>query len=87
MLVACGAVCWGFKMAHKINPVTGKPIEIDTMASNSLLIVKPDPFEMKIEPRTSERREQMLRIWADAEAKDIAERETFLAASRVDSMY
>lgn len=83
MLVACGAVCWAFDMAHKIDSVTGKAIEIDTRKSNSLLIVKPDPWQMAFTPRSEQKRRAVVKMWKEAEAQDKEEREAFLAAGEM----
>lgn len=80
MLMACGTVCWGFNMGLKTDPATGKKIEIDIAKSNSLLIIKPDPFQMAFEPRSEERRLEMIENWKASEAQDIADRQAFEAA-------
>lgn len=77
-VVACGALVWAFTMKCKVDPVTGKEIEVPTDKSNSLLIVKPDPFEMAFEPRSEERKQQIVDEWKAAEAKDAKERAEFL---------
>ena len=82
MLLACGALAWSFTMKHKVGP-DGKDINIDYMKSNSLLIVKPDPFQMAFEPRSATRKQQILQNWADAEAKDLEERRGFEEAARL----
>lgn len=81
MLVACGAVCWAFDLAHQIDPVTGKTVKIDTKKSNSLLIVKPDPFEMSITVRNEKKREAVINMWKRAEAQEAEERAAFLRAA------
>lgn len=82
MLVACGGVCWAYNLTHKIDSVTQQRIEIDTKKSNSLLIVKPDPFQMDFVPRNEKRQDDVVRLWRDAEAKDVEERAAFLRAAR-----
>jgi hypothetical protein len=81
LLVACGALCWGFHMKKKLDK-NGREIEIDINKSNSLLIVKPDPFLMGFIPRSEKRRSEMIAQWEAAEAKDLAEREAFLKSAR-----
>jgi hypothetical protein len=78
LLLACGGLCWGFNMKKKIDPVTGREIEIDLQASNSLLIIKPDPFQMDFVARTDVRKEEMITQWEVAEKKDLDERAAFL---------
>ncbi|KAM7212924.1 Cytochrome P450 [Rhypophila decipiens] len=82
LIVACGSLAWAFTLKHKIDPLTGrqKPVPLDK--SNSLLIVKPDPFEMDFEPRSRERREQVLKQWERAEQKDVKQRVDFLRAAK-----
>jgi hypothetical protein len=46
-------------MRKKVDLTTGLKINIDLNASNSLLIVKPDPFKMELRPRSLEKKEIM----------------------------
>lgn len=85
MLLACGAVCWAFNMTHKIDPTTGQEIEIDTNKSNSLLIVKPDPFQMTFSPRSEKRRDDVVSMWKSAEAQDAEERAEFLRTAKTEN--
>ncbi|KAK3208976.1 hypothetical protein GRF29_69g348557 [Pseudopithomyces chartarum] len=80
-VVACGALLWSFNMKRKVDPRTGKEIEVPTDKSNSLLIVKPDPFQMAFEPRSATRKQQIIDEWKAAEAEDAKERAAFLAAA------
>jgi hypothetical protein len=80
LLVACGGLLWGFNLVKKRGP-DGKLIDPPLNKSNSLLIVKPDPFEMAFEPRSASRKDEIVKGWAAAEAVDIAEREAFAAAA------
>jgi hypothetical protein len=77
-VTGCGALMWAFHLKKKVNPETGEEIEVPTDKSNSLLIIKPDSFEMAFEPRSAARREEVLELWRVAEAKDNAERAEFL---------
>ncbi|KAI1456664.1 cytochrome P450 [Annulohypoxylon moriforme] len=78
LLVACGALSWAFNLKHKKDPITGKDIPVPTDKSNSLLIIKPDPFEMDFEPRSEERKQEALRLWAESSEKYDQEKEEFL---------
>jgi hypothetical protein len=78
LIVACGALAWAFNLKAKKDPVTGTELPVPLDKSNSLLIIKPDPFEMAFEPRSKQRREEALRIWAEAEAKDRRKRAAFI---------
>ncbi|KAL6154820.1 hypothetical protein ACJQWK_00630 [Exserohilum turcicum] len=76
-VTGCGAVMWAFNLRRKMDPTTGQEIEVPLNKSNSLLIIKPDPWEMAFEPRSEERKQQVVQLWKEAEAKDKAERAEF----------
>ncbi|KAF1913274.1 cytochrome P450 [Ampelomyces quisqualis] len=80
-VTGCGALMWAFNLKRKVNPTTGNEIEVPLDKSNSLLIIKPDPFEMAFEPRSAARKEEVLETWRVAEAKEKAERAEFLRRS------
>jgi len=80
-IVACGGLLWGFNLVHKLGK-NGQPINADINKSNSLLIVKPDPYELAFEPRSEGRRQEMRANWAQSDAQDKKERADFLAAAR-----
>lgn len=69
---------WAFNLKRKVDPVTGEEIDVPLNKSNSLLIVKPDPFQMAFEPRSAARKAEIIENWAVAEAKDAEERAAFL---------
>lgn len=77
-VVACGGLLWAFNLKKKVDPVTGKEFDVPTDKSNSLLIVKPDPFQMAFEPRSAARKAKIAEEWRLAEAKDNEERAAFL---------
>lgn len=77
LIVACGALAWAFNLKAKRDPVTGAELPVPTDKSNSLLIIKPDPFQMTFEPRSKQRRDEALRIWAMEESKDRRKRASF----------
>ncbi|KAI1338226.1 cytochrome P450 [Xylariaceae sp. FL0016] len=77
LIVACGALSWCFNLKPKIDPITGTALPVPLDKSNSLLIIKPDPFQMDFEPRSRARKEEALRLWAESEAKDKRERAEF----------
>lgn len=81
LIVACGAVAWCFNMKQKVNSATGQNFPVPLDKSNSLLIVKPDPFQMAFEPRSEERKREALRLWAESEARDLKARADFLASA------
>lgn len=82
MLVACGSIAWGFNLTYKTDPKTGRKVEIDTKKSNSLLIVKPDPWQASILPRSEEKKRAMIEIWETADAQDKQERADFIRVSQ-----
>lgn len=51
LLLTCGALCWAFNLKFKVDEKTGQKVEIPTDKSNHLLIIKPNKFEMVLEPR------------------------------------
>lgn len=71
-------------MRKKVDVKTGKEIGIDLQKSNSLLIVKPDPFQMAFEPRSRERKEEIVAQWEVAEKKDMEERVEFLRSAKAN---
>jgi hypothetical protein len=81
LVVACGGLMWAFNLKHKIDPNTGEKIEVSADKSNSLLIVKPDPFQMAFEPRSAARKADVREQWKRAEQKDAEERAAFLEAA------
>jgi hypothetical protein len=87
MVVASGALMWAFNLKRKVDPLTGQQIEVPLDKSNSLLIIKPDPFQMAFEPRSVERKAETIKQWQEAEAADAEERAEFLrAAERKEAM-
>jgi hypothetical protein len=85
-ITGCGALMWAFNLKKKVNPVTHEEIEVPLEKSNSLLIIKPDAFEMAFEPRSAARREEVLEQWRIAEAKDRAERVEFLSRAEMHAV-
>ncbi|CAO2652980.1 Nn.00g023910.m01.CDS01 [Neocucurbitaria sp. VM-36] len=77
-VTGCGGLMWAFNLKRKVNPMTGEEIEVPLNKSNSLLIIKPDPFEMAFEPRSERRRAEVIEQWKTAEAKDMEKRADFV---------
>lgn len=82
LLIACGALAWCFHLRPKRDAATGLDLPVPVDKSNSLLIIKPDPFEMAFEPRSETLRQEALRLWTEAEARDRQQRADFLKRSR-----
>nr|POE80818.1 cytochrome p450 monooxygenase psod [Quercus suber] len=78
--VACGGLLWGFNMGQK-KDANGRLIPADINKSNSLLIVKPDPFEMAFEPRNADRKAKIQQLWKETDEIDTDERQSFLKAA------
>ncbi|KAF2774451.1 cytochrome P450 [Teratosphaeria nubilosa] len=75
-VIACGGLLWAFNLVRKRGP-DGKEIDPPLDKSNSLLIVKPDAFEMAFEPRSKTRRQQIIDEWEATNAADKADRAAF----------
>lgn len=72
---------WGFDLKFKID-ASGNKIDIALNKSNSLLIVKPDPFEMAFHARTETRKQEMIDNWKASDARDQEERAAFIRVAR-----
>ncbi|KAF1356366.1 cytochrome P450 [Delphinella strobiligena] len=77
LLLSCGSLAWCFTLKRKIDPKTGEEIEVPTDESGSLLIIKPDPFQMAFEPRSEKKTATIIRAWEESKAKDKEAREAF----------
>ena len=53
---------------------------------NSLLIIKPDSFEMEFEPRNEERKQEAMELWKKSEARDLQDRANFAARVARDAV-
>ncbi|KAI0199900.1 cytochrome P450 [Astrocystis sublimbata] len=78
LIVACGALSWCFNLKPKVDVATGRELPVPTDKSNSLLIIKPDAFQMDFEPRSAARKEHALRLWEESDKQDTREREEFV---------
>jgi len=80
-VVALSGLLWGFNLKFKKDS-RGNDIPAPHNKSNSLLILKPDAWDMAFEPR-SERHEAAMRAnWAESEARDLKERMDFAKNAR-----
>jgi len=70
VILACGGICWGFDLGFKVDPTTKEKIDLPTNKSNSLLIIKPDKFEIAVNPRSDTRRKEVIEQWRVAEEED-----------------
>ena len=75
---------WAFNLRRKVDPVSGQEIEVPLNKSNSLLIIKPDPWEMAFQPRSEIRKQEVIQLWKEAEAKDIQERAAFAKSAEMN---
>ncbi|KAI0976323.1 cytochrome P450 [Xylaria arbuscula] len=78
LIVACAALSWCFNLKPKKDSATGRDIPVPTDKSNSLLIIKPDPFQMTFEPRSLARKQEAIRQWKETDARDKRERDEFI---------
>ncbi|KAJ4361378.1 hypothetical protein N0V95_001889 [Ascochyta clinopodiicola] len=85
-ITGCGGLMWAFNLKRKVDPVSKSEIEVPLDKSNSLLIIKPDAFEMAFEPRSEARKAEIAQQWKDAEAKDVTDRAAFLRAAEAKEM-
>jgi hypothetical protein len=83
LVVACGGLLWAFHLKHKVDPQTGQKVAVSADKSNSLLIVKPDPFQMVFEPRSAERKAEVVEQWKMAERKDTEDRAAFVLREHI----
>lgn len=80
LIVACGGLLWGMNLVKK-KDAQGNVIHPPLNKSNSLLIVKPDLFEMAFEPRSEARKNEIKANWKIADEQDQAERAAFIKAA------
>lgn len=59
-IVFAASVLWAFNLAPKTCPATGKPVPIDTQATNSHVILEPDRYQLSIEPRDEKKAASVL---------------------------
>lgn len=65
-LVVTGAsLAWGFDVSRKVCPATGRPIDFDTQATNSNVILEPLPFPIDIRPRSDAKAREILAQYAE----------------------
>merc|ERR1711881_249990 len=81
-ILALGALAASFTIKYKIDPKTGLEQKIDAEKTNDLLIIKPDYYELDFEPRSEEKRKQVIALWEESQARDDKERADFLAEAR-----
>lgn len=63
--VFAAAVLWAFDLRPKTCPRTGRPVPIDSQATNSHVILEPDPFPLSIRVRSPERGKQILEGYSE----------------------
>jgi hypothetical protein len=67
VILGCGGIAWGFNIGFKLDAKTSEKIDVPTDQSNSLLIIKPNKFEMAISPRSERRRMEIEEQWRESE--------------------
>lgn len=78
LLVACGALSCCFNIKFKIDPKTGEEIRVNPLKTNSLLIIKPDYYELAFQARSEKKKQNIIDTWRESEERDIAERFEFV---------
>jgi hypothetical protein len=71
VFLGCGGIAWGFDIGFKFDERTGEKIDVPTDKSNSLLIIKPDKFEIAILPRSEKKAMEIAEQWQESEAAQI----------------
>jgi hypothetical protein len=61
MFVFGAATLWAFEISQKVCPRTGKPVPIDTQATNSHVILEPLPYQIDMRPRSDARAGHILK--------------------------
>jgi hypothetical protein len=69
LLLGCGGIAWAFDL-KKRRDAQGAEIEIPWNKTNSLLIIKPDPFVFDLAPRSERHRLEVVKNWSLAQEKD-----------------
>jgi cytochrome P450 len=75
-LLGCGGITWGFDLGFKTDK-DGNKIDVPTDKSNSLLIIRPDKFEMDVKPRSKSRAKEIADAWHRASEADRESRESY----------
>lgn len=65
LFVTGAGLLWAFNMTQATDAVTGDKVPIDTMATNSHVILEPSEFKMQFEVRSAERRERVVRNYGE----------------------
>ncbi|TKX25883.1 cytochrome P450 monooxygenase-like protein 12 [Elsinoe australis] len=81
LFIACGNLLYYFDLKKAVGR-DGKEINPDPEKSNSLLIIKPDKFEMRFEVRGEEKRRAIVERWETAEKEFEGRREEFRGRGR-----
>lgn len=63
--VTGAGLLWAFNMTQAVNPVTGDKVPIDSMATNSHVILEPSEFQMRFEVRSEEKRDSVVRNFGE----------------------
>lgn len=63
--VTGAGLLWAFNMTQAVNPVTGDKVPINSMATNSHVILEPSEFQMRFEVRSEEKRDSVVRNFGE----------------------
>lgn len=56
LFVTAASVLWAFNMSQAVDGVTGEKVSIDSYATNSHVILEPDPYQMQFDVRGARKR-------------------------------
>lgn len=65
LFVTGAGLLWAFNMTQATDAVTSEKVPIDTMATNSHVILEPSQFQMRFEIRSEARRESVVRNFSE----------------------
>ncbi|CAN8104271.1 unnamed protein product [Discula destructiva] len=65
LFVTGAGLLWAFNLLQATDAVTGEKVPIDTMATNSHVILEPSAFQMRFEVRSEEKRESVVRNYGE----------------------
>lgn len=65
LFVTGASVLWAFNMTQAVDAITGEKVPIDTYATNSHVILEPDPFKMRFNVRSEQRRDHLMENYAE----------------------
>jgi hypothetical protein len=65
-----GGIAWAFNIKKKRDLTTGQEIDVPWNRYNSYLIIRPDPFELELTPRSEKHRRLVEQNFEESKMKD-----------------